>query len=63
MEGRAGRAPAAVGLAVVVVAVIGLTYLHWKGLTSPPVPPPRSPAARQPSIVQASFVSANLGWW
>lgn len=66
MSARAGRALAAVGLAVVVVAAIGATYLRpWQGLVpaSQAAPAgPRSPVARPGSIVQADFPSASLGW-
>ena len=66
MEPRARRALAAVGLAVVLVAVVGATYLKpWQAWTLARAPaaavraaPPRS----APSVQQLHFLSATAGW-
>lgn len=66
MEARARRALTAVGLAAVLVAAVGATYLKpWQGLT--PTPPPRVTGTTAPpraavSVQQVHFLSATLGW-
>jgi len=67
VKARAGRAAAAVGLAAVVVAMIGVFYLRpWH--TFAPTPKPTMPSAAveqlrpQMELQQLQFLSANLGW-
>ncbi len=66
MEARARRALAAVGLAAVLVVVVGATYLKpWRALTLAPAPAatvraaPLRPAV---SVQQVHFLSATVGW-
>ena len=64
MEPRAWRALTALGLAAVVVAAVGLTYLRpWQGLAPTRVAPQRAAPARQVSVQQMQFLSATQGWW
>ena len=66
MEPRARHALAAVGLAAVLVTVVGATYLKpWRAWTLEPAPaatvraaPPRAAV----SVQQAHFLSATVGW-
>jgi photosystem II stability/assembly factor-like uncharacterized protein len=65
VEARARRAAAAVGLATLVVAAIGVFYLRpWQAFAPGPaaLPAPRPPAARPATLQQVQFVSASLGW-
>jgi len=64
VEARARRAVAAVGLAAVVIAAIGVFYLRpWVGLVpaSRPSPRPARPLPAAP-LLQERFLSATLGW-
>src|SRR5215472_10422311 len=64
VEARARRAVAAVGLAAVVIAAIGVFYLRpWVGLVpaSRPSPRPTRPLPAAP-LLQEQFLSATLGW-
>lgn len=70
MEARARRAAAAVALAAVVVAAIGVFYLRpWQGFAPAPGPNARStlvqlrpPAARPAMVQQVQVLSGDLGW-
>src|SRR5215472_9549241 len=61
LEPRAWRALGAVGLAVLVVVVVGMAYLRPWQLLAPAPPPPVKP---QPAatVQEMQFLSANLGW-
>jgi photosystem II stability/assembly factor-like uncharacterized protein len=64
MDARARHAVAAVGLAVVLVAVVGVLYLRpWQALgPAPERPSPSTQPTPMPQVLEAQFPAASAGW-